>query len=164
LAVYKVLCEPFPRIIISNNPAASNMPSPATPIPAPKRLSKDLAARILDRAANLDAAEENVDVATLRAAAYDAGISPEAFERALIEAAGSVRATNAAVRSRANAYEVATKALWVGLVTGTLAFSLAVVIFGTPDEDAIAGALIAGGGALAGVFVHLLRKFRDRNR
>ena len=140
------------------------MPSPATPIPAPKRLSRDLAARILDRAATLDAAEEKVDVSTLRAAAYDAGISPEAFERALAEAAASARVTNApAARSRGNAYDVAVRALWVGLITGTLAFSLAVVIFGTPDEDAIAGALIAGGGALAGVFVHLLRKFRKPN-
>lgn len=141
------------------------MSSPSTPIPAPKRLSKDLAARILDRAARLDATEEHVDVATLRAAAYDAGISPEAFERALIEAAASMRATPLpAQRSRSNAYEVAVKTLWIGSITGTAAFLLAVAILGSPDEDAIAGALIAGGGALAGVFVHLLRKFRDRNR
>src|SRR5687767_9529080 len=137
----------------------------STPIPAPKRLSRDLAARILDRAATLDASEEKVDVSTLRAAAYDAGISPEAFERALIEAAASVRVPSPkAERSRPNGYEVAVKTLWVGLTTGTVAFLLAVAIFGSPDEDAIAGALIAGGGALAGVFVHLLRKFRDPNR
>ena len=143
---------------------ASN--SPATPIPAPKRLSKDLAARILDRAANLDAAEEKIDVATLRAAAYDAGISPDAFERALSETARSVREPTIPSErsSRVNGYEVAVKTFWVGIATGTLAFALAVAFLGSPDEDAIAGAVIAGGGALAGVFVHLLRRFRDRNR
>src|SRR5687768_18609883 len=95
---------------------------PSTPIPAPKRLSRDLAARILDRAATLDATEEKVDVATLRAAAYDAGISPEAFERALIEAAASVRhPTTSASRGAFDGYGIAVKTFWVGLVTGTLA-------------------------------------------
>lgn len=136
----------------------------STPIPAPKRLSRDLAARILDRAATLDAAEEKVDVATLRAAAFDAGISPEAFERALVEASASVRESAVAPsRTHVNAYEVATKAFWVGLVTGTLAILVAFLILG-PDDGAAAGAAIGGGGALVGVFVHLLRKFRNRNQ
>jgi hypothetical protein len=140
------------------------MPSPSTPLPAPKRLSKDLAAHILDRAATLDAAEEKIDVATLRAAAYDAGISPEAFERALSEAAASVREPRAAPpRAVVDGYEVAIKTFWVGLVTGTLAIVAASIMLG-PDDNATAGAVIGGGGALVGVFVHLLRLFRNRNR
>jgi len=108
------------------------MPSNSTPIPTPKRLSRDLAARILDRAATLDATEQKVDVATLRAAAFDAGISPEAFERALAEAAVVARESVAApTRTRV---------------------------------DATAGAIIGGGGALVGTFVHLLRTFRNRNK
>src|SRR5687767_1046472 len=98
---------------------------PSTPIPAPKRLSRDLAARILDRAATLDAAEEKVDVATLRAAAYDAGISPEAFERALAEAAVAARESAVApTRTRVDAYDVASKTFWVGLLTGAAAIAV----------------------------------------
>jgi hypothetical protein len=140
------------------------MPANSTPIPAPKRLSKDLAARILDRAANVDATEEKVDVATLRAAAYDAGISPDAFERALAETAASVRQpTFAPQPTSVNGYEIASKTFWVGLVTGTLAILVASILLG-PDDDATAGAVIGGGGALVGVFVHLLRTFRNRNK
>ena len=136
----------------------------STPLPAPKRLSKDLAARILDRAANLDAAEEKVDVSTLRAAALDAGISPDAFERALAE--GSVVAREAAAtssRNRVDAYDVASKTFWVGLLSGTAAIVVVSLALG-PDKDATAGAIIAGGGALIGVFVSLLHRFRNRDR
>ena len=130
----------------------------------PPRLSKDLAARILDRAASIDATVEKVDVATLRAAALDAGISPEAFERALWEAATPIRErTSVPERPPATAYEIASATLWVGAATGALAILIASAILG-PDDDALAGAVIGGGGALVGVFVHLLRKFRSRNR
>jgi len=140
------------------------MPSNSTPIPTPKRLSRDLAARILDRAATLDATEQKVDVATLRAAAFDAGISPEAFERALAEAAVVARGSVAApTRTRVDAYDVASKTFWVGLLTGTAAIAVASLILG-PDDDATAGAIIGGGGALVGTFVHLLRTFRNRNK
>ncbi|MGH7678368.1 MAG: hypothetical protein ACRENU_07885 [Gemmatimonadaceae bacterium] len=139
------------------------MPSNSTPIPSPKRLSKDLAARVLDRAATIDAAEEKVDVATLRAAALDAGISPDAFERALAEASISARESAVPARSRVNGYEVAVTTFWVGLVTGTAAIVLASALLGA-DKDATAGAVIGGGGALVGTFIHLLRKFRNRNQ
>lgn len=140
------------------------MPANSTPIPTPKRLSRGLAARILDRAATLDAAEEKVDVATLRAAALDAGISPDAFERALAEASVAARESAAApTRTRVDAYEVASRTFWVGLITGTAAIVVASLILG-PDDDATAGAIIGGGGALVGTFVHLLRTFRKRNK
>ena len=140
------------------------MSSPSTPIPAPKRLSRDLAARILDRAATLDAVEEKVDLSTLRAAALDAGISPDAFERALSETTASLRDPTAAQgRTRVNAYELAFKTFWIGLITGTVAIVGAFAIFG-PDETAAAGAAIGGGGALVGTFVHLLQRFRNRDR
>ena len=134
------------------------------PNSTPSRLSKDLAARVLDRAASIDAAEEKIDIETLRAAALDAGISPESFERALSETAASVRSTSVPAESlRPNAYEVASKTLWVGAVSGALVVAGAMLIFG-PDEDALAGAAVGAGGVLAGVFVHLLRVFRKRNR
>ena len=140
------------------------MPSNSTPIPSPKRLSKDLAARVLDRAATIDAAEEKVDVTTLRAAALDAGISPDAFERALAEASVSARESAALpARSRVNGYEIAITTFWVGLLTGTAAIVVASALLGA-DKDATAGAVIGGGGALVGTFVHLLRKFRNRNQ
>ena len=138
------------------------MPSNSTPIPAPKRLSRDLAARVLDRAATIDAAEDKVDVATLRAAAFDAGISPDAFERALVETSASVREPTAASSgTRVDGYDVASKTFWVGLATGTAAIAVASLILG-PDKDATAGAVIGGGGAIIGSFVHLLRRFRKR--
>jgi hypothetical protein len=136
---------------------------PSTPLPAPKRLSRDLAARVLDRAATLDATEEKVDVATLRAAAFDAGISPEAFERALAEAAVSARQSTAApVPTRVDGYDVAVRTFLVGLGTGTMAIVVASLLLG-PDKDATAGAIIGGGAALVGAFIHLLQRFRNRN-
>jgi hypothetical protein len=137
------------------------MPANSTPIPTPKRLSRDLAARILDRAATLDATEEKVDVATLRAAAFDAGISPEAFERALAEAAVSVRESAGAPAQRVDGYDVAVKTFLVGLATGTVAIVIVSLALG-PDQDATAGAVIGGGGALVGSFIHLLQRFRNR--
>ena len=132
-------------------------------MPVPGRLPKELAARILDRAASLDAAEDRVDVKTLRAAALDAGISPEAFERALAEAAASIREPVRMSRAPVDAYGVAVSTFWVGLLSGGLTILAAMAVFG-PDEDALAGAAIGAGGALVGVFVHLLRTFRNRNR
>jgi hypothetical protein len=143
----------------------------STPIPAPKRLSRDLAARVLDRAATLDATEDKVDVATLRAAAFDAGISPEAFERALAEAAVAARESaresarvspSVQSRTRIDGYEVAVRTMLVGLATGIVAIGGAFLAFG-PDETAAAGAAFGGGGALVGVFIHLLNRFRNRN-
>jgi hypothetical protein len=128
----------------------------------PHRLSRDLASRVLDRAASIDAAAEPVDIETLRAAAFDAGISPEAFERALAETAPAVRETPL-THEQPHAYDVAVKASWVGLLTGAAAIGAAMVIFG-PDDDALAGATIGGIGALVGVFVHLLARFRKRSR
>jgi hypothetical protein len=128
------------------------------------RLSKDLAARVLDRAARIDAAEEKIDLVTLRAAAVDAGISPDSFERALSETAASVRSTSFPTEnSHPSAYEVASKTVWIGAVSGAIVVALAMLVFG-PDEDALAGAAVGGGGVLAGVFVHLLNVFRKRNR
>ena len=137
---------------------------PTTPLPTPKRLSRDLAARILDRAATLDATEEKVDVATLRSAAYDAGISPDAFERALAEASVAARVSPAAPpATRVDGYDIAVRAIMVGFLTGMAAIVAASLALG-PDKDATAGAVIGGGGALLGVFVHLLQRFRNRNR
>jgi hypothetical protein len=133
------------------------------PNPTPARLSKDLAARVLDRAASIDAAEEKIDIATLRAAALDAGISPDSFERALSETAAAVRNMPLSTeRPPASAYDVASGTFWVGAISSALVVGLAMVVFG-PDEDALAGAAIGAGGALIGVFVHLLRKFRKRD-
>src|SRR5687767_8038781 len=113
-----------------------------SPNSTPSRLSKDLAARVLDRAASIEAAEERIDIETLRAAALDAGISPESFERALSETAASVRETPfPAERARPSAYDVAAGTFWVGAVSGALVIGLAMLIFG-PDEDALAGAAI----------------------
>lgn len=52
-------------------------------------LTDQVAQRILARAAELDAAQKAaVDVANLRAAAVEAGISPSAFDSALVEVRG----------------------------------------------------------------------------
>jgi hypothetical protein len=132
------------------------------PNPTPSRLSRDLAARVLDRAASIEAAQEKIDIETLRAAALDAGISPESLERALAETAASARATPVPAE-RPRAYDVAVGTFWVGAVSGAVVIALAMLIFG-PDEDALAGAAVGGGGALLGVFVHLLREFRNPKR
>jgi hypothetical protein len=132
--------------------------------PTPSRLSKDLAARVLDRAARIDATEEKIDVDTLRAAAFDAGISPDAFERALYETSVPVLDTPLPTAGpRPNAYEIAVKTFWVGAISGAIVVAGAMLIFG-PDEDALAGAAVGAGGVLAGVFIHLLRVFRKRKR
>lgn len=58
--------------------------------PVPKALPEPLAARLLERASELDAAHRAhfVDVAALRAAANEAGISERAFNEALAELEG----------------------------------------------------------------------------
>ena len=63
--------------------------SPRNPDPLgaelPKALPEPVAARVLARASELDAAAEGVPVAQLRAAAVEAGISERAYEAALSE-------------------------------------------------------------------------------
>lgn len=64
----------------------SQLQAPAT---APDRIAEDRAAKILERAAALDAKRNSeIEIEQLREAAADAGISPEAFEQALREHAG----------------------------------------------------------------------------
>ncbi|MGH7638956.1 MAG: hypothetical protein ACREOK_15005 [Gemmatimonadaceae bacterium] len=128
----------------------------------PPRLSRDLAAEILDRAARIDA-DERFDLANLRSAAADAGISQEAFERALAEMVQSSRPVASPVdSSRPNAYEVAFKAIGVGALSGFLAMAVVSLAVGeAPPGDALLGALVVGGGALAGVVTYLIRKLKS---
>ena len=59
------------------------------PPTAPGRIADDRAAKILERAAVLDAKRNSeIEIDQLREAAADAGISPEAFEQALREHTG----------------------------------------------------------------------------
>jgi hypothetical protein len=65
---------------------ASQLDAPPT---GPARIAEDRAAKILERAAALDAKRNSeIEIDQLREAAADAGISPEAFEQALREHAG----------------------------------------------------------------------------
>jgi hypothetical protein len=75
--VWEVL---FPR-------AESSLPHNPPAKPDPKALSEPVAARLLERASELDAAHvaNSVEVAALRAAADEAGISARAFDAALAE-------------------------------------------------------------------------------
>jgi hypothetical protein len=60
-----------------------------------------------------------------------------------------------------NAYEVAAKSAAFGIAGGTGAILFVTLVFGdAPPTDAVVGALIAGGGMLAGVLAYLLRRFR----
>ena len=121
-------------------------------------LSRDIAAQILDRAATIDAAERH-DLTTLRSAAADAGISPESFDRALAEmVAGAPREARPTKVERANLYEVALKSALIGVMSGIVSFAVASFMLGSPSEDAVAGAVIGGGGALAGVLTYLLHR------
>lgn len=64
-------------------------------------LSDQVAQRILARAAELDAAQRaEIDVANLRSAAVEAGISPSAFESALAEMQGGESLPAAPARRR----------------------------------------------------------------
>lgn len=124
----------------------------------PPQLSRDLAAEILDRAAAIDAAERH-DLTTLRSAAVDAGISPESFDRALAEMVASTpRETPPRTADRGRAYEIALKGSIIGVGCGVLAFAIASMLLGSPNADAVAGAVIGGGGALAGALTYLIGK------
>lgn len=75
------------------------------PLHRPQRqrevLSDDVAQQILTRAAELDAAQRAaIDVANLRAAAVEAGISPSAFDAALGEMQGGEQLPAASSRRR----------------------------------------------------------------
>lgn len=62
------------------------MKDPRRPGPEREVLSRSVSERLLARAAELDAAQRaGADLATLRAAAAEAGISPTAFDAALAE-------------------------------------------------------------------------------
>ena len=65
----------------------------------------------------------------------------------------------AATMNRANQYEIALKSVLIGTMSGILAVALVSIGIGSPNTDAVAGAVIGGGGALAGVLVYLLRKW-----
>lgn len=124
-----------------------------------RQLSRDLAAEILDRAAAIDAAESH-DLTTLRSAAVDAGISAESFDRALAEMVASApREAPPAVADRGRVYEIALKGALIGVLSGVLAIALvSLALGGPPPADAVAGAAVGGGGALAGALAYLLGK------
>lgn len=128
-------------------------------VPTTPRLPRDLAVEILDRAARLDA-EERFDMPSLRSAAADAGISQDAFDRALAEAiaARSQPVQQAPVAERD--VEVPTRAFLVGIGTAALAISVASLALGAPSIDALAGAVVGAGGGLLGSYIYLLRKHR----
>jgi hypothetical protein len=122
----------------------------------PPPLSRDLAAQLLDRAAAIDAAERH-DLTALRSAALDAGISPESFDRALAEMVVSIRPpADQRQIDRRRRHVFALKSVLVGAMTGIMAIALASFALGFPSSDAVAGAVVGGGGALAGVLLYLL--------
>jgi hypothetical protein len=129
----------------------------------PAKLPRDIATKILDRAANLDATDERIDLAMLRSAAADAGISPDAFERALMESISTApqpaRVPERHEPSRLNFYEIAIKATIAGAIGGTLVIGVL-----SPFADATAGdlvfAAVAGTSVLAGVITYLKGKLK----
>lgn len=128
----------------------------------PPRLSGDLTAEILDLAARIDA-DERFELTAVRSAAVDAGISQEAFERALAKMVQLSRpAASPADSSAPNAYEVAFKAVGMGALSGFLAIAVVSLAVGeAPPGDVVGGALLGGGGALAGVVAYLIRKLKS---
>jgi hypothetical protein len=85
------------------------------------KLPKEIATKILDRAANLDGTDERIDLATLRSAALDAGISPDAFERALVESmTAAPQRTREPEPPRLNFYETAIKTTVAGVIGATV--------------------------------------------
>jgi hypothetical protein len=72
------------------------------PEPGNTRIAEDRAAKILERAAALDAKRNTeIELHQLREAAEDAGISPEAFDEALRESATELAAPSAGKRGKA---------------------------------------------------------------
>jgi hypothetical protein len=124
------------------------------------KLPREIATKILDRAANLDGTDERIDLATLRSAALDAGISPDAFERALVESISTApqppRVPERHEPSRLNFYETAIKASIAGAIGGTLTI-LGLDSFGDVD---FASAAITGTSVLAGVLTYLKGKLK----
>src|SRR5687767_8915523 len=125
------------------------------------KLPREIATKILDRAANLDAIDERVDLATLRSAAADAGISPEAFERALVESISTApqpaRIPERHEASRLNFYEVAIKTTIAGLIGGTVVIG-GLSPFADPAPGDLAFVAIGATGVLAGVMTYLKGK------
>ena len=132
--------------------------------PISAKLPREIASKILDRAASLDATDDRIDLATLRSAAVDAGIAPDAFERALVEslAAPHVQRPPAAVEpSRLNFYEASLKATIAGVVGGTLAITVVSVVFSDIGPlDLLPGAIVGGIGILAGALSYFRNKLK----
>jgi len=105
------------------------------PIPETDVLSESAAKQLLARASELDAAlKGGTSVATLRAAAAEAGISPAAFDAALVEAQAEgqtpVPATGTAHRSK----------VWPRVAVAALAF-LAVLTVAVERSTIAAGTI-----------------------
>ena len=132
----------------------------------PIQLPRELATEILDRAAKLDAGDERIDLATLRSAAVDAGISADAFERALVESISmSPRPARRHIAegeaNAANLFELGAKMTMVGTAAGLLAIAVVSLLVGDgPGEDAMLGAAVGGFGAIAGLVAYVWRKVK----
>ena len=125
------------------------------------KLPRETATKILDRAARLDGTDERIDLATLRSAALDAGISADAFERALVESMSTApQATRHADPQRLNFSETAIKASVSGVVGGALVLAFLLAFAGATSND-LPVAAIGGAGVLAGVITYLKRKLKD---
>lgn len=131
--------------------------------PISTKLPRDVASKILDRAASLDVTDERIDLATLRSAAVDAGISPDAFERALVEslAPNAQRSPAAAESSPPNFYEASLKAAGAGVVGATVAITIVSVVFSDIGPlQLLPGAIVGGIGILAGALGYLKNKLK----
>jgi hypothetical protein len=126
------------------------------------KLSREIASKVLDRAASLDATDERIDLATLRSAAVDAGISPDAFERALVESLATSHVRRpAAEPSRLNFYEASLKATIAGVIGGTAAITVVSVVFSDIGPmHLLPGAVVGGIGILTGALSYLKNKLK----
>ena len=124
------------------------------------KLPREIATKILDRAASLDGTDERIDLATLRAAAMDAGISPDAFERALVESMSvASQRTRAPDAPRLNFYEIAIKATLSGLIGATVVIAPLAPFADMDPGDWVLPAITLV-GVLAGVFTYLKAKLK----
>jgi hypothetical protein len=131
------------------------------PTPAiPGRVSKTTAARILQKAADLDAiGDEMIELQELRLAAKDAGISTRSFDMSLAEL--RKQTTPPPLPTSAQKPGVSQMAVvGAGTLAGTLTIGLVSLLTGGAPEEAILGAIIGGGGAMAGIVVYLRTAFR----
>jgi len=132
--------------------------------PIPAKLQREIASKILNRAASLDATDERLDLATLRSAAIEAGISPDAFERAVVESLASphVQRQPAGVeQSRLNVYEAGLKATIAGVIGGAMAITGVSVVFSDIGPlDLLPGAIVGGIGIIAGTLSYFKNKLQ----